>query len=89
MATNAEIYHDRIVADPEILLGKPVIAGTRISVEQVLSRLAYELDLQTLFDDYPRLTIDDVRACLAYAADLVAGVTRPVAPSPARPSDKA
>jgi uncharacterized protein (DUF433 family) len=73
MAQNRDVYAGRIIIDPEILLGKPVIKGTRISVELVLSKLGYEFDLDELLDDYPRLTIDDIRACLAYAADVVAG----------------
>ncbi|MDQ3706536.1 MAG: DUF433 domain-containing protein [Chloroflexota bacterium] len=48
------------------MAGKPVIRGTRIPVELVLKRLAQDLDLQTLFASYPRLTEDDVKACLEY-----------------------
>lgn len=64
-------YTDRIIVDPEILAGKPVIKGTRIPVELVLKRLSQELDTQTLFEAYPRLTEADVKACLAYAQELV------------------
>ncbi len=63
----------RIVVDPEILAGKPVVKGTRVPVELVLKRLAQDLDVQTLLESYPRLTQDDVRACLEYARALVAG----------------
>ena len=66
-------YQDRIVVDPEILTGKPVVRGTRIPVELVLKRLAQDLTLQTLFDAYPRLTPEDIKACLEYAQALVAG----------------
>ena len=66
-------YHDRIIVDPEIMVGKPVIKGTRIPVEVILERLAEDLDTKELFADYPRLTEDDVKACLAYAKDLVEG----------------
>jgi uncharacterized protein (DUF433 family) len=62
---------DRIVQDPEILVGKPVVRGTRIPVELVLAKLAHNPDLNELFLDYPRLTIDDVKACLEYARILV------------------
>lgn len=62
---------DRIVQDPAILVGKPVVRGTRISVEVVLEYLAHNPDLGELFADYPRLTIDDVKACLEYALTLV------------------
>jgi uncharacterized protein (DUF433 family) len=61
----------RIVRDPAILAGKPVIRGTRIPVEVILDYLAHNPDLDELFADYPRLTIDDVKAALAYARHLV------------------
>jgi uncharacterized protein (DUF433 family) len=64
-------YADRIVQDPAILSGKPVVKGTRISVEVVLDYLANNLDFNDLFADYPRLTMDDVKACLAFAQALV------------------
>lgn len=66
-------YHDRIVVDPQILAGKPIVRGTRISVELVLKRLAEDLDLDTLFEAYPRLTPEDVKACIEYAQSLVQG----------------
>jgi uncharacterized protein (DUF433 family) len=61
------LCRDRIISDPEILGGKAVIKGTRISVALVLEKLAFDPDLTNLFRDYPRLTLDDVKACLAYA----------------------
>ena len=67
------IYNDRIIIDPKIMVGKPVIKGTRIPVEIILERLAEDLDLQTLFEDYPRLTTEDVKACLAYAEAVIEG----------------
>lgn len=68
-----ELYQDRIIQDPQIMVGKPVIKGTRIPVEKVLAQLAYKPDLEELFAIYPELTIEDVRACLSYAQALVAG----------------
>jgi uncharacterized protein (DUF433 family) len=62
---------DRIVQDPTILVGKPVVKGTRIAVEVVLDYLAHNPNFDDLFADYPRLTMDDVKACLAYAQILV------------------
>jgi uncharacterized protein (DUF433 family) len=62
---------DRIVEDPEILAGKPTVRGTRIAVGVVLAYLANNPNFDDLFADYPRLTMDDVRACLAYAQSLV------------------
>lgn len=60
-------YLERIVSDPEILVGKPTVRGTRISVELVLKRLAQDLDVESLFKSYPRLTREDVQACLEFA----------------------
>jgi uncharacterized protein (DUF433 family) len=60
-------YLDRIVVDPTIMLGKPTVRGTRIPVELVLAQLSYDLDPRELFAAYPRLTEDDVKACIAYA----------------------
>jgi uncharacterized protein (DUF433 family) len=65
-------YCGRISADPAIMVGKPVVSGTRIPVETVLDQLAYNPDLQELFAAYPRLTVEDVKACLAYARDALA-----------------
>jgi uncharacterized protein (DUF433 family) len=61
----------RIVQDPAVLSGKPVIRGTRIPVEVILEYLAHNPDFAELFADYPRLTIDDVKAALEYAQHLV------------------
>lgn len=66
------VFNDRIIVDPDILAGKPVIMGTRIPVDLVLQRLAQDMDTKKLFEDYPRLTEEDVKACLAYAEELVA-----------------
>ena len=66
---------DRIEINPSVMLGKPVIRGTRIPVELLLRKLsegATEADLQ---DAYPRLTRDDVHAALAYAAASLAHET--------------
>lgn len=67
-----QILRERIVVNPRILVGKPIVRGTRIPVEIVLAHLALDIDVESLFADYPRLTLDDVRACLTYAAGLVA-----------------
>ena len=71
MNTPQKNYLDRIVTDPQILAGKPVVKGTRIPVEQVLKYLAYDPDTKPLFEAFPRLTIEDVKACLAFAQELV------------------
>lgn len=62
---------DRITQDPAVLVGKPVVAGTRIPVALVLGHLAQNPDLQELFSAYPELTVEDVKACLSYAQTAV------------------
>ncbi len=64
-------YHKRIIQDPKIMMGKPVIRGTRIPVELVLEELSYNLDTNELFAAHPSLTIEDIKGCLAYAKELV------------------
>ncbi len=64
-------FLDHIVTDPEILFGKHVVRGTRIGVELVLGHLAKNPDFNDLFAAYPSLTIEDVKACLAYAHKIV------------------
>jgi uncharacterized protein (DUF433 family) len=73
MGTNKQTatYQEGIVRDPEILVGKPVIKGTRISVDLVLEYLAQTPDLEELFADYPELSREDVQAVLAYAREAV------------------
>jgi uncharacterized protein (DUF433 family) len=79
MGTNKQTatYRDRIIRDPEILVGKPVIKGTRISVDLVLEYLAQTPDLDELFADYPELSREDVQAVLAYAREAVGRQKRP------------
>ena len=62
---------ERITTNPEIMVGKPVIKGTRMPVDLVLAKLAANPDLDEFFLDYPELTVDDVKAALAYASTLV------------------
>ena len=60
---------DRIAVDPAIRFGKPCVRGTRISVGDVLDYLAGGMSEAEILVDFPQLTSDDVRACLAYAAE--------------------
>jgi uncharacterized protein (DUF433 family) len=62
----------RIVVDPAIFSGKPIIRGMRISVELVLSLLAQGQSADDIRADYPELEPDDIRACIAYAHAVVA-----------------
>lgn len=71
MAKEFPLYQKRIIQDPKILVGKPVVKGTRIPVELVLAKLAYNPDINELLADYPRLTKEDIKACLEYAKVLV------------------
>ncbi|MBI4770701.1 MAG: DUF433 domain-containing protein [Chloroflexi bacterium] len=63
---------NRIEVNPAVLLGKPVIRGTRIPVELILRKLSEGATEADLLDAYPRLTRADIRAALAYAADSLA-----------------
>ena len=67
-----DIWKDRITIDPTVLVGKPTIRGLRISVEQVLRALAAGVSREELLEDYPDLQSEDLRACLAYAAETIA-----------------
>ena len=60
---------NRIAVDPAIRFGKPCVRGTRISVGDVLGYLAGGMSEAQILADFPQLTSDDVRACLAYAAE--------------------
>ena len=60
---------NRIAVDPAIRFGKPCVRGTRISVGDVLGYLAGGMSETQILADFPQLTRDDVRACLAYAAE--------------------
>lgn len=61
----------RIVVDPKILTGKPVVRGTRISVEMVVGLLATGWSHEQILASYPHLSEEDIRACLAYAGELL------------------
>jgi uncharacterized protein (DUF433 family) len=60
-----------ITVNPDIMVGKPVIKGTRMPVDLVIAKLAANPDIQEFFTDYPEITIDEVKNCLAYAKELV------------------
>ncbi len=65
-------WKTRITLNPAVMAGKPTIRGLRISVEHVLRALADGVPEDELLADYPDLEAADVRACQAYAADLIA-----------------
>jgi uncharacterized protein (DUF433 family) len=64
-------WRTRIVANPDVLVGKPVINGTRISVELVLDLLTAGYTPAQVVEQYDHLTLEDVHACLAYAAEII------------------
>jgi uncharacterized protein (DUF433 family) len=66
------VAHDRIEINPEIMGGKPVIRGTRVPVEMILRKLGAGMAPQAIIADHPRLTLDDIRAAQAFAADYLA-----------------
>ncbi|MFQ6054897.1 MAG: DUF433 domain-containing protein [Methanosarcinales archaeon] len=69
-----------VVSDPKVMMGKPVIAGTRITVELILEKLAAGETIEQILEAHPRLTSEDVLAALAFAAEaLRADVIYPVA----------
>ena len=57
----------RIVVDPKILVGKPIIKGTRIPVELILKKLGQNIDVTEILQDFPRLTTEDIKAAIMYA----------------------
>ena len=63
---------DRIEINPKVMLGKPVIRGTRVTVELILRKLSEGATEADLLDAYPRLTRADIQAAIAYAADTLA-----------------
>ena len=64
-------WRKRIVVDPKIQVGKPVIRGTRLTVELMLQMIAVGCTTREILDNYPGITEDDLRACVAYAAETV------------------
>ncbi len=83
MANKMQNYTDRITTNPRVMVGKPVVKGTRIPVELVVAHLANNPDLADLFAAYPDLTIEDVKACLQYAQHAVKRIGgEDTAPSP-------
>jgi uncharacterized protein (DUF433 family) len=62
------MMHDRIVSDPDVMMGKPAVRGTRITVELILRKLGNGQTVEDLIDDYPAITRDDILAAQAFAA---------------------
>ncbi len=65
-------YRDRITSNSKVMLGKPCIKGTRITVELILGKLSEGCSIEEFIESYPHIHREDVLAALAYAADMVA-----------------
>jgi len=66
-----DLNEDRIIVDPKILVGKPIIRGTRIAVEFLIDLLAEGWSNQQILSNYPHLTQEDITACLRYAGSIM------------------
>lgn len=64
--------HERVTIDPEVMFGKPVITGTRVPVEHLLRKLGSGQSTDSILDDYPHLTEEDIHAAVRFAADYMA-----------------
>ncbi len=65
------VWRKRIVTDPKVLVGKPIVKGTRLSVEFLLGLIAQGWSEERILANYPQLTASDLRACLAFAAEVI------------------
>ena len=66
-------FMKRIVVNPKVIVGKPVIRGTRVAVYEIVARVAQGWTFQEILEDFPRITEDDIKAALMYAEKLVEG----------------
>lgn len=64
---------DRIVINPKVMVGKPVIKGTRIPVDTIVRLIAQGMKMEEILEDYPNLSKEDVKAALLYSAEVVSG----------------
>lgn len=66
---------ERITIDPDIMVGKPIIKGTRITVEHILDLLGQGMSIPEILEDYPHIKQDDIYACLVFAKKALANST--------------
>ena len=71
--SKSDASNDRIEINEGVMMGKPIINGTRITVEQILRKLSQDISVDELLDDYPNLSREDINAALKYAADFING----------------
>lgn len=64
-------YKKKITANPDVMLGKPVIKGTRITVELILKKLSDGASIDELLESYPSLKKEDILAAISYSADVI------------------
>ncbi|MBI4286602.1 MAG: DUF433 domain-containing protein [Chloroflexi bacterium] len=69
--TKREGWRERIIIDPDILVGKPVVKGTRLKVEFIVDLLAQGWSEEEILRNYPGLAKEDIKACLRYASDVL------------------
>jgi uncharacterized protein (DUF433 family) len=62
-------WRERIVVNPKVLVGKPVVKGTRIAVELVIDLLACGYSKEQIIEQHDHITVEDIQACLAYASE--------------------
>ncbi len=65
----------RIACDPRVMVGKPVIKGTRLTVEFILNLLAHGSSAANILDEYDGLTTEDIQACLLFASQSLSGTS--------------
>lgn len=68
-------YHDRVTINPDVMLGKPVIRGTRVPVELIVRKLGEGAIVEEILDAYPNLKKKDIQAALLYAAEYMRNET--------------
>jgi len=64
---------NRVVVDPKIMVGKPIIKGTRIPVDTIVRQLAEGMTVKDILEDYPQLKKEDIKAALIYCAEIIEG----------------
>lgn len=64
-------WEERIELNPDVLVGKPIVRGTRIAVEFVVELLASGWSIDQILQEYDHLTVEDIRACLRYASEML------------------
>jgi uncharacterized protein (DUF433 family) len=67
----AERYRGLIESDPDVMMGKPVIKGTRLTVEHILEKLAYGETFEQIMNSHPQLTEESIKAAIAFALDVL------------------